>query len=340
MNILLLGLPHLTSALRQPGHMVCNVGLHAQCDVQLTAPLTLNALLQELARHGFTPDISLYVDPGNLPFILNMERMPCPSLFYSIDTFCNPWHIPYSYAFDYSFIAQKDYLDLFIAEQRPASWLPLSFTLSPSAVQPEWHDRTLTISFVGTLNPPNIPDRLPFLHRFNEILPVHFRQGDFQPIFTQSQIVLNQSAAAEVNFRCFEATACGAALLTEDIQNGLSELFTPGVTMLPPYPRADARQAARIAAHWLARPKALERIARAGQEHCADLHSNEARAARILHVAHELRARHEHEQRLAALPQRSIYLASAYGFLCAELPPHLEPHRELYFQAYLQASGK
>ncbi|WP_368076627.1 glycosyltransferase [uncultured Desulfovibrio sp.] len=46
-------------------------------------------------------------------------------------------------------------------------------------------------------------------------------------------MTLNQKAFSEVNFRCFEAMACGAALLMEQCGNGLDELFTPDEDISP-----------------------------------------------------------------------------------------------------------
>lgn len=40
----------------------------------------------------------------------------------------------------------------------------------------------------------------------------------------------------ELNFRVFQAMACGAAVLTEATDNGLDELFTVGLEVLT-YPR-------------------------------------------------------------------------------------------------------
>ena len=57
--------------------------------------------------------------------------------------------------------------------------------------------------------------------------------GNFYPILHRSRMALNQNAFSEVNFRCFEAMACGAALLMEQCGNGLDELFTPDEDISP-----------------------------------------------------------------------------------------------------------
>ena len=84
------------------------------------------------------------------------------------------------------------------------------------------------MSFVGTVAGSIInTDRKAFLDAFRRECPLFVKSGDYVPVFNRSRLVLNQSAAGEVNFRVFQAMACGAALVTEDTGNGLCELFEP-----------------------------------------------------------------------------------------------------------------
>jgi hypothetical protein len=68
--------------------------------------------------------------------------------------------------------------------------------------------------------------------------------------------VLNQTAFSEINVRCFEAMACGAALLTERGCRGMQDLFVEGETILPGISATigAARRRRRPPALWPIRP--------------------------------------------------------------------------------------
>ena len=94
-------------------------------------------------------------------------------------------------------------------------------------------------------------------------------------------MALNQNAFSEVNFRCFEAMACGAALLMEQFGNGLDVLFTPDEEF-PPYPKDDAVEAARITTDYLAMSKFLSKISEYARCFVARQHSGMARAQTLV----------------------------------------------------------
>lgn len=320
--ILNMGGTYLVSPLRALGHQVFCVGLERGCDFRTEHPLTAAALLLRLEAAGVRPDVSLYVDNGNLPFVLGVETLPWPSLFYSIDTFCNPWHIPFAAGFDFTLVAQKDYVFLFQSEGCPCRWMPLFFSGQPPAMPEDVQShlcRDVPVAFVGTLRPRNIPDRLPFLERFRRNCPLVFMQGNFVPLFSRARIVLNQTAASELNFRCFEAMSLGAALLMEQCENGLEDLFTPGRDILPPYPRGDARAAASIAAEWLARPEALAAVAVAGQQLVLQRHSGFERAREVAGLMEELMSGDAASVRLADAARRRRIVSTTYAIIGAEL---------------------
>jgi hypothetical protein len=344
MNVLHIGSAALAQAFRGRGHQVLSAGLSG-CDLCLSHPLSAGRLLELCAARSFTPDCALWLDNGNLPFVLEIESLPCPSFFYSIDTYCNPWHIPFSHAFDHVLVAQKRHAALFPGPDWPdprpePEWLPL---FAPDSLRPgSWDDatRTIPVSFVGTLRPRNIPHRERFLHQFKALHPLVIREGAYAPLFGRSRIVLNQTAVGEVNFRCFEAMACGAALLTEAGEQGLTELFTPGVHILPPYPDGDARLAANLARDWLNRPQELQRLARAGCELVQARHMARQRALRLEELFTRAIASKAQDRRLRNLPARRTFLSTAYAILAAELTdPRMREHRELYRRMFASLSG-
>jgi len=333
MRILVLGGPFLNKGFEALGCEVFNVGDKRDCGVHHPHPMSALRLFERISSRGFTPDLALYCDSGNMPQFFDLEKLPCPSAFYSIDSYCNPWHIPFGHAFDTVFVAQKDYVDLFVQSGISASWLPLFFC---SARPHYWQQaRDIPVVFVGNLGARNNPDRKLFLETFRRIHPLVITRGDYAPLFNRSHIVLNQTAAGEINFRCFEALACGAVLLMEECANGLRDLFTPGEHMLPTYARGDAVQAASTAQAALGDPKALARIAGQGRELVEQKHSDVHRAAEIVRVMQTLLRDASPLRRL--LPENAsrqrVLLASAYFFLASELgQPYLAPHRDLFLR--------
>jgi len=221
---------------RKLGHEVLSIGTTPESDVALAEPLSHKRLLDLLADRGFRPDLAFWCDACQVPWIFGLESLAAVVIGYSVDQYVNPWHVPYSAGFDAVFVAQKDYLPLFATPEtpRPAAWLPLFCdpARSPAPDGP----RDIPVSFVGTVGDTVNADRKPFLDAFRTHAPLVVTRGAYGPIYGRSRLVLNQSAAGELNFRIFEAMACGAALLTEDVGNGLAELFTPGEdpVRLPP----------------------------------------------------------------------------------------------------------
>ena len=68
------------------------------------------------------------------------RTFPAVTIGYSIDSYCNPWHIPYGAAFDAVLAAQKDYVRLFedTPVPRPSEWLPLFADPGPGTGTRGW----------------------------------------------------------------------------------------------------------------------------------------------------------------------------------------------------------
>lgn len=327
--ILYVGGQYLAQSLRQLGHAVLSVCPNPEADIPLSHPGTVRNLLEQAAGRGFTPDMLFYADDGNLPLLIDPESAPCPSLYYSIDTYCNPWHLPYARGFDLVLVAQKDFLPLFTGEGLPAQWFPL-FCRSADETAP-FDMRDIPVAFVGTLGHKNNPGREPFLRNFRALHPLVIRSGDFFPVFRRSRIVLNQTAFSELNFRCFEAMGCGSVLLMERCDNGLGELFTPDESILPPYPKNNAAEAARIASSYLARPRQLAEIAENGHRLVAQRHTSMVRAQRLTEHCRQLRATSAHRMRLGQADLRRIFVRTAFGMIASELcGPRWERHRAFF----------
>src|SRR5436309_146069 len=148
----------------------------------------------------------------------------------------------------------------------PARWLPWG------ADERVFHERGLRrvhdLVFVGTVDPATRPKRAAVveclrrrfgLATFGESVGTRLSWEEMAAVFASSKIVLNEAILGDLNFRVFEAMACGALLATERIDNGLLDLFTPGehlavygpddlVPQVAHYVRADAERA-RVAAN-------------------------------------------------------------------------------------------
>lgn len=329
MRVVVLGAPCLSPALRRQGAEVADV--RGGGDVSIAHPFVAAWLLERLAERGFAPDALIHADDGNMPRLLDPERWPTPSVFFSIDTYCNPWHVGYAAGFDRILVAQKDFLPLFDGIRAgEATWFPLFADAVRDDVAGT-AERDIPVAFVGTLGHPNNPARAPFMGAFRKLCPLALLSGDYRPVFARSRIVLNQTAFSELNYRCFQAAACGAALLMERCGNGLEEIFTPGETILPPYVRNDAAHAAGIARAAMADADRTAEIAAAGRDLVLREHSDDARARALLALLGEMIRDGAQEARRADEGRRKFMVRSCYGGIAAELDrPDLAAHREFF----------
>jgi hypothetical protein len=311
---------YFVRALRKAGHEVLSLGPHPGADVRLERPLSLRALWDLLENRSFHPDLVLWCDICRLPSVIGFESLPAVVIGFSVDQYCNPWHYPYSAAFDLVLAAQKDYLPLFELPriEREVQWLPLF--CDPAVDRDPGLERDVPLSFVGTLQGSLNTQRLPFLQAFKRECPLVVRQGSYPDLFARSRLVLNQSAVGELNFRLFQAQACGAAVLTEDTANGLRELYVPGEDVLV-YPRGDAHAAARIARQAL-NWDGLDELAAAGRRKALKEHSLPVRLRRILREAERLARGGAPRRRLDNAPRIRSELAKAYTMIAhdEELP--------------------
>ena len=328
MKILNLDGHYFVAPLKQMGHDVLWIGPYEECDIQLTETLSLANLLTTLDNEGFTPDIAIWADICRPPSVIGIEHLPCVTVGYSIDQYCNPWHLSYSAAFDLMLVAQKDYVGMFENEGmgHRLEWFPLFCNATKDIDHAETRD--IPASFVGTLEGIVNAPRKKFMDDFKQHHPLFVTRGNYVPIYNRSQIVLNQSAAGELNFRIFEAMSCGAAVLTEDTENGLSDLFTNGEDILL-YPRGNP-QAAAIVAKMALNNHELATIAKNGQRKVLAEHTSLIRSQHILKCVEAIAAEGQtwRKQNIREVQQQ---IFNTYSMLAFDenlpLPPEL---RELY----------
>jgi hypothetical protein len=329
MRIVNLHLPAFVPTFRKLGHEVLSIGTTPDCDVTLAEPLSHKRFLDVLAGKAMQPDLIFWCDACQTPWVFGIETMPAVTIGYSIDQYCNPWHVPYSAAFDAVLVAQKDYVPLFCnaPTSRPVRWMPLFCT--PGRDRDQNLPRDIPVSFVGTFDGAVNPARRTFFDAFRRLAPLIATTGNYVPIYNRSRLVLNQSAAGELNFRLFEAMACGAAVLTEDVQNGLTELFTPDEDLFL-YRRGDAAHAAQTALAALDNPD-LPRIAASGRRKALAGHTVTERARTVLRLVQELAAAGAPQQRLARLASVRAEVQKAYAILATDEQLPLPSEQRQFF---------
>src|SRR5690606_12209245 len=178
---------------------------------------------------------------NSAPIIVDgLEEVEVPTLFYSIDTHHHyDFHRYLAHVFDYTLVAQKDYIPEFERVGGVVEWMPL---WAPKHFEPA-REKRFGAGFVGTLDEKLNPDRVRVFGELGELVSVLYKQGHYFEIFPYSELVINQTVKGDMNFRIFESMMCGACLLTEEGGNGLTDLFTPGEHLLT-YRRNDAADAA------------------------------------------------------------------------------------------------
>ncbi len=317
MNILLLGASVLAPGFKELGHGVvtCTTDGTGNIDVQ-EFPTSIESVLRHLPQN-WNPDCILLTDDSTYPMFWGLEEVELPLGWYAIDSHIHHgWHRAFAAIFDYIFVAQRDYVPNYECdpERQSVKWLPLCtfpFTRT-EAPFPNSYD----LSFVGKLDSPFNPDRRVFIDAVQAQYPLHVASGEFVSIFTKSKIVLNQCAGNDVNFRTFEAMACGSLLLMEHVGNGLLELFQDGVHLVL-YEKGNVNQVVDLARYYSQHDKEREAIALAGQKEVREKHTYLHRAQTILSDFLAENSQEKIQQRKAKLEEIRYLLTRVYEYVSA-----------------------
>ncbi len=293
MQILLINQNWFAAELKQMGHEVLTVGTASHLDIHLSSPLIhIDSLLRQLPEH-FAPDRIVWFDNSAPMTILGIEDCPIPSVLYSVDTHHHcASHSLLANSFDYTFVAQKDYLSSFSESEERVSWLPL---WASEYMRPE-ETKKYGATFVGTLNPELNPNRVAFFEELQKKVPVKVLQGNFPSIFPYAEIVINQTVKKDLNFRVFEAMMSGALLLTEKTDNGLLELFEDGKHLVT-YKAGDVDDAAAKITALLADLNRCRKIGAAGRHEVLEKHCPSHRAKAVNDLLVNLSKREPHPKR-------------------------------------------
>jgi hypothetical protein len=171
----------------------------------------------------------LWVEAGARSYPLDLDRAPVPTAGYLIDVHR---HLNLSLLqaalFDVVFIAQRDYLWKIKQVNPNAFWLPLA---APKCFLEMPRRDRFAVGFVGSLS--QSAQRKGIV----ETLNCHFEMNNFRrrysitemaEVYSSSRVVVNPPVGGDVNMRFFEAMACGAALVSPPLKNGIEELASEG----------------------------------------------------------------------------------------------------------------
>ena len=230
---------------------------------------------------SFGPDVVFQGDHSAPLIHCGLESVSIPKVWFAIDTHLHrAWHKHYAALFDHVFCAQQNKMAILREYGQTVEWLP-PFCQAPTGFLP-WARRTVEVAFVGTVNAATNPDRARLFDAIRQRgIPIHTATGAYAPVYQSSKIVVNQAVADDLNLRFFEATGCGALLITDRLSHSMNDILHEGVEFLT-YEHNDAQDAAAKINWALAHPEEAERMARRAHEKITAAHLEEHAARRVL----------------------------------------------------------
>ncbi|WP_029896148.1 glycosyltransferase [Desulfohalovibrio reitneri] len=320
-----LGTPGFAGRMRDMGYEVTHVPL------ERPEVLDWSGLCQ---RAGCEPEVVVYSDRSFPPPLAGLESFPALTCFYCVDSHIHGWYPAYARAFDCCALSLRDHLPRFAAELSVdrVAWLP---PYPKEWHKPDWEaEKEWDVLFAGHVDPSTTPRRHVFLAEMSRLLGggLHITTGAYAELFPKARVVLNVAERGDLNFRVFEALACGACLLTPEVGHGQSDLFHPGVH-LQTYANLDPADAAAKASALLADPAGRKAMARAGN---AEVEANHRQSRRAETLDGLLRSEAAREARRTR-PDRAEELARGLRVLCLHWAESLEDGD--LRRAYLRAAG-
>ncbi|MFP4083680.1 MAG: glycosyltransferase family protein [Desulfonatronovibrio sp.] len=220
MNILAINLA-LSDQLRAKGHQVL--------DLRPEPGIFLVHRDPRVAE--FRPELVIQQETlGPRILLAGLERLECPSIFWSIDTHLNFfWHKIYGRNFDLVLTTQKSWTQKFKdAGCRDSRWLPW---FGREKAWTAWDKRDVNIAFVGRITE-HRKIRAWMAEFLKDTYQIHLAQGlsfgRMLDLYSRTRFVPNESIAGEINFRIFEASSCGCMVLNQKLMEDITDLYEPG----------------------------------------------------------------------------------------------------------------
>ncbi len=299
---------------------------------------------------GFEPDIVIVADKSRPPFVLGIEDFPCFTILYAVDTHIHSWLPFYAQAFDACLISLKDHIPLFqqkaLAKEHilwsppfardtdlpPAKLLDYISTQHETSYEYNWD-----CLFVGTINAETTPTRKIFLEQLQKETSIHITRGNFAQLFPQGRVIINHCEHGDLNFRVFEALACGSALVTPTLAHGFFDIFTDQKHLLC-YDKENTQDAINKINYLQENETVRRSLARQGFELIHGAHRAQHRAQALTHFLHSLSPTKKQEHIRSRLKNaahiRKHWLKAPYLLLADSLPPSHDL-RNAYLQAAL-----
>ncbi len=242
----------------------------------------LPALLQ---HRGLAPDqFDFFAQQESLGprlFLEGVHTLPCPTVFWSIDTHLNLyWQRYYGRLFDHVFTPHYS-----LIEALPDMWrLPASRLATAGIDRPfvPHAERAHPLNFIGVLTA-HRPLRTALVKLLRECHDLEPRQDvpydQMLDLYAQTRCIPNESIAFEVNFRLLEGASCGACVLTQDVGPDQDALFKRDTEMRV---YEDGHDLLEQLSMLLARPALAEKIGRAAWERVQAEHLPAYRGAQFL----------------------------------------------------------
>lgn len=213
------------------------------------------------------PDVLVVADKSRPPFVIGMERFPCLTVFYCVDSHIHSWYPFYAQGFDICLLSLSGHKPLFEGNFLPSSriWPSPAFAKEndrpniDGSLVPEWD-----VVFVGNVDKEKTPQRARFLHELQQKIPgLMVMRGNYRLLYPRARLVLNFCEFGDLNFRVFEALGCGAALVTPYVGHGFARMFTEGKDLLC-YDAKSPDDAARVIGKALENERMRQELATCG----------------------------------------------------------------------------
>ncbi len=243
-------------------------------------------IFNEIPRE-FKPDFYLWVESVHGYFPNNIKALGVPTACYLIDSHIHlEKHLEWSKHFDFVFIAQLEYLQIFREKGNINTfWLPLA--ADENVHSKRSNVKKYDVGFVGSINSAEHQRRKDLLDKINKVYPVAFKRCfdvEMAELFSQSKIVFNNSIRNDLNMRVFETLSIGSMLLTDKTKGTGQEIMFKDGEDLVTYEDEEIEEKVK---YYIEHDSEREKIAQRGNRISRNAHTYFHRTEELLDVVFE-----------------------------------------------------